>query len=81
MNEFTRETILKAIYTMAETALGFMGTATLLSEIHWGALVSTVLLAGMVTVLKCIIIDLPKYVGADELTDEEVEMYDDLEQR
>lgn len=73
MNEFIKETMMKAVYTMAETALGFMGTATLLSDINWGALASTVVLAGMVTVLKCIIIDLPKHTaGFEELTDEEV---------
>lgn len=75
MNEFTKETMLKAVYTMAEAALGVMGTATLLSDVNWGALVSTVVIAGMVTVLKCIIIDLPKFTGAgfEELTDDEVD--------
>lgn len=79
MSEFTRETIMKAIYTMAEAALGVIGTSTLLSEVNWGALVSTVVIAGAVTVLKCIVIDLPKYTaGTEEPTEEEIE---DVEQR
>lgn len=74
MNEFMRETMMKAIYTMAEAALGVIGGATLISEVNWGLLISAVIIAGMVTVLKCIAIDLPKYTaGYEELTDEEVD--------
>lgn len=78
MNEFVRETMLKAIYTMAEAALGVIGGATLFSDINIGALISTVLFAGAATVLKCIVMDLPKYTaGYEELIDDEVE--DDVE--
>lgn len=87
MSEFWTETRNKVLYTMAEAALGIIGSATLLQEINWGLLLSAVMLAGAVTLLKCIIVDLKDVQDDDYLTDEDVEMfeededdYDELEQ-
>lgn len=87
MSEFWTETRNKVLYTMAEAALGIIGSATLLQEINWGLLLSAVMLAGAVTLLKCIIVDLKGVQDDDYLTDEDVEMfeededdYDELEQ-
>lgn len=47
----------RAIYTMAETALGVLGGCAMLSEVRWEVVVSSTLLSGLVTVLKCIAVN------------------------
>lgn len=73
MRQFVKETAMKVVYTMAEAALGIIGGSQLLSEVNWSLVLSASVLAGIATILKCIVIDYKKIKGATELTDEEVE--------
>lgn len=61
MKKFLKHTFFATIYTMAEAALGVIGSSTLITEVDWRYMLAAVSLAGVVTVLKCIILDLKKY--------------------
>lgn len=61
MKKFLKHTFFATIYTMAEAALGVIGTSQLMQDVDWNVMISVVALAGVVTVLKCIIVDLKKY--------------------
>ena len=51
---------IRAIYTVAETALGVIGGSKIFSEVNWKILISASLLAGIVSILKSIIVGLPE---------------------
>ena len=42
---------IRAIRTMAQTAIAAIGTAVLMDDVDWISLISTVILAGMLSVL------------------------------
>lgn len=52
--EFLRDTVERSVYTMAETALGIIGTCAIMEQVNWKIVVSASILSGIVTVLKCI---------------------------
>ena len=52
--EFWEDTFERAIYTVAETALGVIGTSIVMEQINWRVVVSASALSGIITVLKCI---------------------------
>ena len=54
--DFWIDTAERSLYTMAEAAIGVIGATSALSEVNWGVVVSASLLAGIVTVLKCIVV-------------------------
>jgi hypothetical protein len=51
---------IRALYTIAETALGIIGGSKLFSEVNWKIVVSASILAGIVSILKSIAIGLPE---------------------
>lgn len=83
MNEFWRRTKKKVLWTMAEAALAIIGSAQLLQDVNWPLVLSAVLMAGIITILKCIVFDMGEVESAYELTDEDVaehmENEDDVE--
>jgi hypothetical protein len=58
--EFWKATGIRAVYTVAETALGMIGTATIISEVNWKYTVSACALSAVVSVLKSIILGVPE---------------------
>lgn len=62
---------IRAAKTMAEAALGVIGTATFTGEVRWGQVISAAVLAGIITLLV-------NAKGMPEL-DEEVKNFKDLE--
>lgn len=50
----------RAIRTMAQTFLATVGTATMLSEVNWLAIFSTVVLAGICSCCTSIILGMPE---------------------
>lgn len=58
--EFWKKAGIRALHTMAQTALAYLGTATILSEVNWKLLVSASVLAGIISVLKSIVVGLPE---------------------
>lgn len=51
MNKFAKKLAIKVIKTMAQAALGVIGSSALLTEVNWTVVGSTVLLAGFTCVL------------------------------
>ena len=60
MKKFLKAAGIRAIYTIAETALGIIGGSTLISEVNWKLVVSASILSGIVSILKSIIVGLPE---------------------
>ena len=57
---------------MAEAALACIGGATQMEEVDWKMLVSIVVLAGIVSVLKSFVVGVPEVAPADEVKEEDV---------
>lgn len=51
MNTYTKKLAIKVIKTMAQAALGVIGSSALLTEVNWVVVASTVLLAGLTCIL------------------------------
>lgn len=57
---FWKATAIRAIKTICQTAIATIGTASLLSDVNWLAVVSASLLAGILSVLTSIVVGLPE---------------------
>lgn len=62
--EWIRAATIRAIKTVAQTALGSIGAAAILSEVNWAVVGSAAALAGIVSLLMSVAglpeVDLPK---------------------
>jgi len=79
MNNFIKYTLIRAIRTICQTAVAVIGTAFVLSDVNWWAVVSASLLAGILSVLTSVATGLPEveyenslYQYHDEPIDSEV---------
>ena len=48
---FWADAAIRAIRTMAQTAIGVIGTAAAMSDVKWGVVASSVILSGLTSVL------------------------------
>lgn len=78
-NEFWKATLIRAIRTICQTAVATIGTAMVMSDVNWMAVLSASVLAGILSVLTSIATGLPEVESAGEMMEEEAEDYDDLE--
>jgi hypothetical protein len=60
MKKWIKAAGIRAIYTIAETALGIIGGSKLFSEVNWKIVVSASLLSGIVSILKSVVVGLPE---------------------
>ncbi len=60
MREFFKAALIRAVYTVAETAIGVIGTSVILSEVDWKMVLSASALAGIVSILKSIAVGMPE---------------------
>ncbi len=51
MNTYTKKLAIKVIKTMAQAALGVIGSSALITEVNWVVVASTVGLAGLTCIL------------------------------
>lgn len=51
MNKFAKKLGIKVVKTMAQSALGVIGSTALLTEVNWTVAASTVALAGVTCIL------------------------------
>lgn len=51
MNTYTKKLAIKVIKTMAQAALGVIGSSALLTEVNWVVVASTIGLAGLTCIL------------------------------
>lgn len=79
MNNFIKYTLIRALRTVCQTAVAVIGTAFVLTDVNWWAVVSASLLAGILSVLTSVATGLPEveyenhlYMQADEPIDSEV---------
>lgn len=61
--KFWKASIIRAIRTIAQTAIATIGTAFVLSDVNWGMVVSASVLAGILSVLTSIATGLPEADG------------------
>ena len=80
MNTFIKASIIRAIRTICQTAVAVIGTAFVLEEVNWWAVVSASILAGILSILTSVATGLPEvdyehhlYMSADEPEDSEVD--------
>lgn len=60
MKSFIRAAIIRAVRTIAQTAVSVIGVSALLSDVDWMAVLSASVLAGILSILTSIITDLPE---------------------
>jgi hypothetical protein len=60
MKEKLKAAGIRALHTMAQTALGVIGSTVFAEEVNWIAVGSASLLAGIVSILKSVIVGMPE---------------------
>ena len=60
MNDFIRAALIRAIRTVAQTAVATIGTSAALAQVDWMMVVSASVLAGILSVLTSIATGLPE---------------------
>lgn len=63
--EFWTAAAIRAIRTVAQTAIAMIGTSVLISDVNWSGVVSASLLAGLLSVLTSIATGLPEVDSHD----------------
>lgn len=58
--DFMRAAGIRAIRTVAQTAIAIIGTAVVISEVDWLTVASASVLAGILSILMSIATDLPE---------------------
>ena len=65
MKKFLKAALIRALHTMAQTAVAMIGTTALLEEVNWLAVLSGTVLAGILSFLKSMVIGLPEVERSD----------------
>ena len=60
MNDFIRAALIRAIRTVAQTAVATIGTSAALAQVDWMMVVSASVLAGILSILTSIATGLPE---------------------
>ena len=83
MNDFIKASLIRAVRTIAQTAVAMIGTATVLSSVDWKVVLSASLLSGILSILTSIATGLPEvdyaqhiYMSKEEPEDSEVDDYE-----
>ena len=63
MKSFIKAALIRAVRTCAQTAAATVGTAVLLSQVDWLAVLSASALAGILSVLTSVATGLPEVQG------------------
>ena len=79
MSNFIKYALIRAVKTVCQTAVATIGTAFVISDVHWGIVVSASLLAGLLSLLTSVATGLPEaeyaehiHMSHDEPEDSEV---------
>ena len=79
MNNFIKASLIRAIRTICQTAVAVIGTAFVLADVNWTAVISASLLAGILSILTSVATGLPEveyaehiHMSAEEPEDAEV---------
>ena len=63
MRDFIKAAAIRAVRTIAQTAVATIGTAAVLSQVNWLAVVSASVLAGILSMLTSVATGLPEVDG------------------
>ena len=63
MNEFLKAALIRAVRTVAQTAVATIGTSAVLSAVDWRMVASASALAGILSILTSIATGLPEVDG------------------
>lgn len=63
MKEFLKAAAIRAIRTVAQTAIATIGTSAILSDVNWGIVASASILAGILSLLTSVATGLPEVEG------------------
>jgi hypothetical protein len=66
MSDFARAALIRAVRTMAQTALATLPTAAMISEVDWLVVIQISALSGVVSVLTSIATGLPEVAEVDD---------------
>lgn len=59
-NNFLRCAVIRAVRTMAQAALGIIGSSVVIDTVDWRVVVSSAILSGIVSILTSIATGLPE---------------------
>ena len=70
MNTFIKASLIRAVRTIAQTAVATIGTAAALSAVDWRLVVSASILAGILSILTSVATGLPEVDNYESLQNE-----------
>ena len=65
--QFWKASLIRAIRTIAQTAVSLIGTAVVMSDVNWSVVVSASILSGILSVLTSIATGLPEVEYAEHI--------------
>lgn len=63
MKKFLKAAGIRALRTVAQTAVATIGTSAILSDVNWGIVISASVLAGILSILTSVATGLPEVDG------------------
>lgn len=66
MKKFLKAAGIRAIRTVAQTAIAMIGTSLVLSDVNWWAVGSASILAGILSLLTSVATGLPEVEGSEK---------------
>ena len=64
--KWLKATVIRTVKTMAQAAIGVIGSTAVLNEVNWAVVGGTVALSGIVCILTCIA-GIPEVSGEEEV--------------
>lgn len=60
MKDFVKAAAIRAVRTIAQTAIAVIGTSAVLEQVNWWGVLSASVLAGILSILTSVVTDLPE---------------------